>query len=289
MNPYDNQSNGNNPHDEHEKTSLLSGAYLRMYRRVLLLGMPIAALVITGVSLLTYFFTPGESWRFWIMGIRVSLGGGPIAAVANIILGLLLTFGVITVVFICLQKFNVDISSYGRYADDSDDRNYIGPAGPIGEIMLAIATTMLFLGFPFLMAGRFDGRWITIFDTAALRALWLPIIAWTAFEIISEITKLIDRKYTARVCIITVLCGIACAISAIYVFGNAEIINPEFLYYVLDMNYIDSAPNWLVDHIVMQPNRVPLGIMLAVIFFEVVDVVYYTAKFRILQSDTYES
>jgi len=62
-------------------------------------------------------------------------------------------------------------------------------------------------------------------------------------------------------------------------------INPDFLYHMVEFNESFGTPGWVVDNIAMQPNRIPLGIMLAVIFFEVVDVVYYTAKFRIFQAD----
>ncbi|MCL2364529.1 MAG: hypothetical protein FWC71_07700 [Defluviitaleaceae bacterium] len=313
MNPYDNRSNGNDPRNdaqrdpysnpqrdpyndndpdnEQECKKILSGAYLRMYRRVLLLGLPLAASVLVGVSLLANFFSPEHNWRIWLMGIRINFGGGPVAVVANVVLGLVVMFGIITVIFVLLQKFNVDIGEYGKYDADSPNRNYIGPAGPIGEILLSLATTTLFLGTPFLMAGRFDGEWVSVFSTSALRAMWLPIIAWMTFEIISEVTKLIDRKYTTRVCVITVLCGIACALSAFYVFNDLNIINPEFLYHMVEFNYTVGTPEWVVEHIVMQPNRIPLGIMLSVIFFEVVDVIYYTAKFRIFQDegDSYAS
>ena len=288
MNPYDNRSNNNAPQNEHEpqdgQNKLISGVYLRLYRRVLWLALPLAALITTGATLLANFFTPDRPWRIWILGMRINLGGaGTVAAVANIVFGVALAFIVITAVFIFLQKFNVDIGEYGKYADDCPDRNHIGPAGPIGEILLSIATTVLFLGFPFVMAGRFDGQWVPVFDTAALRAMWIPILLWMAFEIISEVTKLADREYNLRVCAVTVLCGIACALSALYVFRSTDIINPDFLYHIGIFSYDYGAPGWVVDNIVTQPNRIPLGILLAVIFFEVVDVVYYTAKFRIFK------
>jgi len=260
---------------------ILTGVYLQHYKRALLIGMPIAMSVLVFLTFISRYFSPYH-WNMNILGITFRLGGGVVSSIVGIITGTILVWGIITLVFICLQKFNVDLSHMEKSDEAREADSRIKPAGPIGEIITSILLAVLFLGVPFIMSARFEGRWISIFDTAALRALWLPIIVWSGAEIVTEVAKLIKGRYSWGLCAFTVAGGIVCVICAFIVFGDAgNILNPEFLAHLYDLNLYADVPYWVISNIAMQPNRIVLGVMLIVIFFEVIDVVWYTAKAKL--------
>ena len=151
-----------------------------------------------------------------------------------------------------------------------ENANKISSAESIFWIIFAIAITVILLGFPHIFAWRFEGEWIPILDTYAVRGLWLIIIVWTALEIGAELFKIIEGRYTNRLMIAVV---VSCAIQMIFVgiiFGTTNIANPEFVYTIESLD-LGGLQTWLV--------RPDVGIMLVfmgILIWEIIEIVIKT-------------
>jgi len=154
----------------------------------------------------------------------------------------------------------------------------ITPFWPIFGIIFAVASAVVFLGFPQIFSLRIDGEWISAFNISAIRALWLPIMLFAALEICSNLMQLIERRYTIRLAAVTLIVGLLQIILAVVIFRDNAIVNPDF---VNRISYVfadtDSrAVEILRDNVVTSPNTVMMVVMIGIVFFEVLDVVVKT-------------
>ncbi|MCL2225273.1 MAG: hypothetical protein FWB96_09950 [Defluviitaleaceae bacterium] len=253
-----------------ERKSLISGVYYLMYKRVLWMVLPIVAAVITILTIVGLAFTDvAQADPFVITAIQ---------AVAGIAGTIVQAFALITVIFAVLDYKKVDLKEddFFNLPDIPEEKQKITPLGPITAIIVSISLAALWLAFPQIMGGRFDGEWITVFDTAVLRGLWVPILAWTILEIATEIVKMVEGVYTMRLAIIATIGGVLQAVCAVIVFGNNGIINQGFLSalgeYAATLEMLGGTIR--VGNI----NLVIMAVMLIIIFFETLDVVVTAVK-----------
>ncbi|MCL2189401.1 MAG: hypothetical protein FWC16_14300 [Defluviitaleaceae bacterium] len=259
------------------REGLISGIYYLMYRRVLLLVLPIVASVVTVASIIGIvtdqyviilpFFRLGTGALFTAQGLQF------ITAVVGSVVQ---AFIIISLVFIVLNKKQVQLSSENFLADLPELPEHERPvsvSASVVEMVISISLTTLFVVYPHIMGLRSEGVWIPIFDTALLRSLWLPFLVWCALEVGMEILKLAEGRYTMRLAGAAVLAGIGCAVCAFIVFGGASLANPDFVYYVQGLAYDFPVFDGALGNAIINPQRVALVIMLAVIFFETLEVV----------------
>ncbi|MCL2593876.1 MAG: hypothetical protein FWD82_11040 [Defluviitaleaceae bacterium] len=266
-----------------ERKALISGVYFLMYKRVLCTVLPIIALVIAILTTIGFFVGDEATQISLIIG---NLGGVDFGLAMQIIvttIGLVVqTFALITIIFAILdyKKVNLNDGDFYNLPEIPESKQKISPLGPIFGIAFIISTTALFFGFPQIIQFRFNNGWIPVFNTEIIRGLWLPILLWTIVEIVAEVMKLIEGRYTIRLAVVTVVTGILQAVFAIIIFGTSNIVNPELANHIGNLG-IDFAPiTWVFDNIVMQPNLTLIVIMLAVIFFETLDVLVKVFKER---------
>jgi len=256
-----------------EHKALISGTYFLVYKRVLSVVLPIVAAVLAILTPLG-FFIGGESAQTSIIigAIDISL---PLMMIATNIGALIQTFAAITIIFAVMEykKVNLQGSDFYDLPEIPEARLKISPFWPIFGIVLSISLTALFLGFPQIIGASINFNWIPAFDTQIVRGLWLPILLWAILEIGVEIVKLIEGRYTMRLAVVAVISGILSAVCAVAIFGNNEIMNLQFFVQMEHYHMYFEALGGLFDNIIMRPNLVIMCIMLAIIFFETLDVV----------------
>ena len=259
------------------RKALISGVYYLMYKRVLMMVMPIAAiaiLVMASIGLIS-----GTDTMIYILFVDVSAILRPLQIFTVTAGALLQIFTVITLVFAVLEYFNISLrdDEIADLPDVPEARARISPLNPIWGIVWSIGFAILILGFPEIIRGYFDGQWVEVLNVAAVRALWFPLIAWTVIETALEIFKLVEGRYTKRLATVAIVASLAMAGFAIRVFGDfSALINPAF---VLQIDTIaqDIAGVTLINNSIA---IAPIVIILGVIAYEALEIVYYAFKSR---------
>jgi hypothetical protein len=261
-----------------ERKALISGVYFLMYKRVLTLVLPILAIVLTGLTIIGLLFS-GEAQRFSVL-----LGIGGLADISLIlqaivdVAGVLIqAFAVITIVFAFLDynKVNIKESDFFDLPEVPDARMKISPSGPIFWMIFSIVTTVLLLGFPQFIGGYFDGIWIPVFNTEVIRSLWFPILLWTLVEVVAEIIKLLEGRYTVRLAIGRVISGILQAVCVVFVFSYSGIVNHEFVEQVSAVGAEMAATGFPFENVLVYPN---IGIMVFLLFVIAIEIIEDVVK-----------
>jgi hypothetical protein len=131
---------------------------------------------------------------------------------------------------------------------------------PIAGIIFAIVATVVFLGFPQIIAVVFvSGPLIPTFNTEVIRSLWIPIILWALFRIAVEVFYIVERCYTKRLAIATLTGNVLAFICTLVIFIPARIVNTEFIDWI-NTHFTDNAA-WF-GGILARANLVIIAIML---------------------------
>jgi len=131
---------------------------------------------------------------------------------------------------------------------------------PIAGIIFAIVATVIFLGFPQIIAVVFvSGPLIPTFNAEVIRSLWLPIILWALFRIAVEIFYIVERSYTKRLALATMIGNVLALICTLVIFIPARIVNVEYIDWI--HTYFTGNAAWFGE-ILARPNLVIIGIML---------------------------
>jgi len=252
-----------------ERTSFISGVYYLMYKRVLMTVLPIVAAVLIVLAALGFLVLdvptlPGLTHLGEFGAVTAAIG-----AIADIIGHLFFVFGIITIVFAVMDYKKVDLYSESTELPGLPAKEAkVSIFWSIFSIAFSVSATVVLLGFPQIIRGIFPGTgWILFFDVDVLRGLWLPIIAWTVIEIITEVFALLERTYTKRLAAVYIVGGVFQIFFAVTVFGNAAIINPE----IVSLLHYHSP-------IAIDPNLPILAVVLCVIIFEALDAVWTAYK-----------
>ena len=142
---------------------------------------------------------------------------------------------------------------------------------PIAGILFAIIATVVFLGFPQIIAVVFvSGPLIPTFDSDVIRSLWIPIILWAVFRIAVEVFYLIERRYTKRLALITILGNLLAFICTLIIFIPYKIVNVDYINWI--HTYFDNIAAWFGE-ILARPNIVIIVIMFIGLVLDAVTVV----------------
>ena len=141
---------------------------------------------------------------------------------------------------------------------------------PLKGITFAVVATIIFLGFPQIITYVFVGtRLIPTFDAEVVRSLWLPIILWAVFRVGIDVAYIIERHYTKRLAIITIIGDVLAAICGIIIFINQRIVYWEYIDFI--HTYFEDMAEWFsvpLTAILDKPNLIILVLM---IFFFVLE------------------
>ncbi|MCL2152666.1 MAG: hypothetical protein FWH57_06895 [Oscillospiraceae bacterium] len=233
-----------------ENKALISGIYLLWFKKILKIVLPIAAAGVAFATLLASFV----HWQqpFEMYDYAPDIIGEVISGAINGAAG---AFVWITVIFIILErkkvKFNGD-EFLSKLRPVPDKRARIKIHEPVINILWHVATVVLFLGFPYLMGGYSESTgWIPAFNESYIRASWYLVTLWAAFGIAREIVKLLERRYSKRLALTTVVTNILTGIAATLFFVNHSIMNPVFVEKVTSMieGVAVNEIGWALGHI----------------------------------------
>ncbi|NLV59988.1 MAG: hypothetical protein GXY67_14665 [Clostridiales bacterium] len=211
-----------------ENKALISGIYLIWYKKILRIVLPIAAACVAFALLLSVFVKwqpPREAVPYVSQAIATIISGAANAAVQ--------AFLWITVIFIILERKKVNFSNSDFLSDlppVPHKQAQIKFHQPIIGILWHIAAAVLILGFPYLIGiySKSTG-WIPVFDEGYIRASWYLVVLWSVSEIACEIAKLMERRYSKRLALITAVTHLVTGFTAAVFFLDNRIMNPVFV------------------------------------------------------------
>ena len=148
---------------------------------------------------------------------------------------------------------------------------------PIFGILFAIIATVIFLVFPQIIGVFFLGfgdHHIPAFDANVIRGLWvlIPAIIWAILRIAVEIAYLVERRYTKRLALITVIGDVLAVICTLIMFIPYRIVNVEYIDFV--HRYFTNVSAWFTE-ILVRPNLI---IMIIIIIYMILDSVNAVIK-----------
>ena len=132
---------------------------------------------------------------------------------------------------------------------------------PIAGIIFAIVATVVFLGFPQIIAVVFvSGPLIPTFNADVIRSLWVLILLWALLRIAVEGFYLFERCYTKRLAIATMTGNTLAFICTLVIFIPFRIVNVEYVDWI--HTYFSSIGSEWFGEILARPNLVIIAIML---------------------------
>ena len=146
---------------------------------------------------------------------------------------------------------------------------------PVVGILIAIVVSVVFYYFPQVIAIVFvSGPVIPTFDIEVINGpgsdLWIPILLWAVLRIGVEIVYFIERSYTKRLAIITMIGNILAFICTLIIFLPVSIMNPDHIEWVRT-HYIDNAA-WFGE-LLANANLVVILIMLISLLLDSITVI----------------
>ena len=266
-----------------ERKALISGVYFLMYKRVLLIVLPIVAAVLAVLTTIGVFIGDEPSFSVIFVGfVSVNYLSHAIQIVTVTVGGVVQAFAAITIIFAIMdyKKINLREVDFFDLPEIPEAKMKISPFEPIAWIVFSIVTTVVFLGFPHIMAWYFNNEWVTIFDVEIIRGLWLPVLLWMLIEIVAEAIKLVEAQYNMRVVSVTVVTSVLQMVCAVIVFGNRNIINSEFVSSIENLGpTIFGDGGWFITNIA-RPNLVILVAIFIILVWEVAEVAVKAAQAR---------
>ena len=132
---------------------------------------------------------------------------------------------------------------------------------PVAGIIFAVVATVIFLGFPEIIAVVFvNGPLIPTFNSDVIRSLWIPIILWALFRIAIEGFYFFEHRYTKRLAIVTMTGNVLALICTLVIFIPSRIVNVEYVDWI--NTYFSSIGAEWFGEILARPNLVIILIML---------------------------
>jgi len=142
---------------------------------------------------------------------------------------------------------------------------------PVAGIIFAIIATIIFYFFPQIITIVFiGGRLIPTFDAEVIHSLWLPILIWPILRIIVETAYLIERRYTQRLAIISIVGNTLTVIVTCVIFASDRIVFWEYIHFV--HTYFAGVAEWF-GNILAKPNLIILVIIIVVLIIETANAV----------------
>jgi len=211
-----------------ENKALISGIYFIWYKKLLKIVLPIAAAGVAFATLLSEVFEwqPLKELHVYAPELISSVISGAASAAVQAFLW-------VTIIFVILERKKVSFSGeefLSKLQPVPDKRAQIKIHEPIINVLWHIAAAVLFLGFPYLIGAYTQSTgWISAFDENYIRGAWYLVVLWAASGIACEAVKLIERRYSKRVALATVIAHTLTGISAVLFFSNRAIMNPAFV------------------------------------------------------------
>jgi len=142
---------------------------------------------------------------------------------------------------------------------------------PVAGIIFAVVASVIFYFFSRIIAVVFvSGPLIPTFDEAVIKTLWLPILLWAVLRIAVEIVYLVERRYTIRLAIITVIGNLLAFVCTLIIFIPIRIVNVEYINWIY--TYFTGSAAWF-GNILANPHIIIIIIMLIGLLLDSVTVI----------------
>jgi len=143
---------------------------------------------------------------------------------------------------------------------------------PVAGIIFAIVASVIFLVFPHIIAVVFvSGPLIPTFDAEVIRSFWIPIVLWAILRIFVEVFYLVERRYTKRLAIGTMIGNGLAFICTLIIFIPYRIVNVDYIDWI-HTYFASIAAEWFGE-ILARPNIVIIVIMLIGLILDSITVV----------------
>ena len=155
---------------------------------------------------------------------------------ANLFASELASFGAVTLVFAILERKDITMEELIRENGSANlppvpkKRRGISRSECIVGMIFEVLVIILFVFFPGLMAAYLPQGAVPIFDAAVIRgAAMPPLLICFVLGILGELIKFIDRDYTKRVFLFTVVSDAASLILSVLAFYFLPVFNAGFM------------------------------------------------------------
>jgi len=168
-----------------------------------------------------------------------------------------------------LEVTKAEVSEAPKKAEKDIKFSYFEP---IAGIIFAIVAAVIFLGFPQIIAVVFvSGPLIPTFDAEVIRSLWIPIVLWAILRLFVEVFYLVERRYTKRLAIGTMIGNSLAFISTLIIFIPYRIVNVDYIDWI-HTYFASIATEWFGE-ILARPNIVIIVIMLIGLILDSITVI----------------
>lgn len=167
-------------------------------------------------------------------------GMNPVSTlIDNVFSGAVSAAAWVTIIFAIIERRGINLNKMSKEWKVSDlppvpDKNTaIKIGGPIVSLVFITLGTIFFIAAPELFSAYITTKEgtlsiIPVFNLSMIRQLMPAFILIFAFGAVKEITSIIERRYTRKMVIITIVCDIIVLVLAVIVFSNSSIWNPDF-------------------------------------------------------------
>lgn len=151
--------------------------------------------------------------------------------ISDIIFAAILSFSFVTLIFIFMYKFNInvfnnDIDKLPKLPNNNIKTNkYFS----LLSILFAVIFLSLFILSPNIFSFNIDGKFINLFNTDIIKSSYLFAIFFIALLIFREIIKIVDNSYNIRNTILFIAINIFSAVISFIWFFNYNLINEVFI------------------------------------------------------------
>jgi len=145
---------------------------------------------------------------------------------------------------------------------------------PFAGIVIAIVCTVVFLWFTDLITIAFYVEppiLIPAFLQVEIQALWLPIILWGLVRIAGNIAYLIEKVYTKRLAVISLIANLLTVIITILILARDYIVNPKYADYMIRLFEPSVAPWFGV--MLANPHIIIIAIVYLVMILDSITVI----------------
>jgi len=147
---------------------------------------------------------------------------------------------------------------------------------PVAGILLAVVASVIFYFFPQIIAVVFvGGPLIPTFVETVIKSLWLPILLWAILRIGVEIFYLIERRYTKRLALITIIGNVLAFICTLIIFVPYRIVNVDYINWI--HTYFTGGAAWFGE-LLARPNVIIIVIMLIGLILDSITVIIKGGK-----------
>lgn len=142
---------------------------------------------------------------------------------------------------------------------------------PIAGMIFSILCAVIFLWFSEIITIVFvGGRLIPTFDETVIQSMWFLVILWGLLRIAVDISYLVERCYTKRLAIISIVGNTLTAIVGCILLIPHRIVYWEYIDFVHE--YFEETAAWF-GSIAASPNLIILVVMVIVLALETITAV----------------